>query len=62
MKKYINQIFYEGLGVTLYKPIENIINKIKNNKINNIFIAVYKIVYLLFTICLALLLLYYKLK
>ena len=42
MKEYINQIFYEGLGYSLYVPVEKIINKISNKKVNKILINIYK--------------------
>ena len=61
MKKYIEQIFYEGLGFTLYSPIEEKIVKIKNIRIKNIFIKIHKILYFIFALSLAIIILYYKL-
>ena len=61
MKEYIDQIFYEGLGYSLYVPIENKIKKINNKKLNNIFINIFKIIYFVFSIILALIILYVKL-
>lgn len=61
MKEYIDQIFYEGLGYSLYVPIENKIKKINNKKLNKILINTYKVVYIVFSIILALIILYVKL-
>lgn len=60
MKEYIDQIFYEGLGYSLYVPIENKIKKINNKKLNKIIINTYKVVYIVFSIILALIILYVK--
>lgn len=60
MKEYIDQIFYEGLGYSLYVPIENKIKKINNKKLNKILINTYKVVYIVFSIILALIILYVK--
>ncbi len=61
MKKYIDQIFYEGLGYSLYVPIENRIKKINNKKLNKILINTYKVIYFVFSIVLTLIILYVKL-
>ena len=61
MKEYINQIFYEGLGKSLYYPIENKIKKSKNNNIKNKLIIVTKIIYFIFSLILALILFYIRL-
>lgn len=61
MKEYIDQIFYEGLGYSLYVPIENRIKKINNKKINKILINTYKVIYFVFSIVLTLIILYVKL-
>ena len=61
MKEYIEQIFYEGLGYSLYVPIENRIKKINNKKINKILINTYKVIYFVFSIVLTLIILYVKL-
>lgn len=61
MKEYVDQIFYEGLGYSLYVPIENKIKKINNKKLNKILINTYKVIYFVFSIILALIILYVKL-
>lgn len=61
MKEYIDQIFYEGLGYSLYVPIENRIKKINNKKLNKILINAYKVIYFVFSIVLTLIILYVKL-
>ena len=61
MKEYIDQVFYEGLGYSLYVPIENKIKKINNKKLNKILINTYKVIYFVFSIILALIILYVKL-
>ena len=33
MKEYIDQIFYEGLGKSIYVPLENEIGKIKKESV-----------------------------
>lgn len=62
MKEYIDQIFYEGLGYSLYVPIENKIKKINNKKLNKIIINTYKVVYIVFSIILTLIILYVKIS
>lgn len=61
MKKYIDQIFYEGLGYSLYVPIEKLISKINNKKLSKILINMYKILYFIFSIAIAIFILYVKL-
>jgi len=61
MKKYIDQIFYEGLGKTLYYPIEKQINKIKNNKIKKTFTIIVKSLYLIIALFIAFMLFYFML-
>lgn len=61
MKEYIDQIFYEGLGYSLYVPTENRIKKINNKKLNKILINTYKVIYFVFSIVLTLIILYVKL-
>lgn len=56
MKEYIDQIFYEGLGKTLYYPIEKVIKKTKNKKLEKNLILTWKILYFLFSIVVAILL------
>lgn len=56
MKGYIKQIYNEGLGLTLYKPAEQVINKIKNRIVKNILIILYKCIYFIVAITIAILL------
>lgn len=62
MKEYIDQIFYEGLGYSLYVPVEKLINKINNKKLSKILISTYKILYFVFSIAIALIILYVKIS
>lgn len=62
MKEYIDQIFYEGLGYSLYVPVEKLINKINNKKLSKILINTYKILYFVFSIAIALIILYVKIS
>ena len=62
MKEYIDQIFYEGLGYSLYVPVEKLINKINNKKLSKILISTYKILYFVFSIAIAIFILYVKLS
>lgn len=62
MKEYIDQIFYEGLGYSLYVPVEKLINKINNKKLSKILINTYKILYFVFSIAIALIILYFKIS
>lgn len=62
MKKYIDQIFYEGLGYSLYVPVEKLINKINNKKLSKILINTYKFLYFVFSLIIALIILYVKLS
>ena len=61
MKEYIDQIFYEGLGYSLYVPVEKLINKINNKKLSEILINTYKFLYFVFILIIALIILYVKL-
>ena len=61
MKEYINQIFYEGLGKSIYCPLEEKINKLKNKKTKKILINTTKILYFVLAIIIALILLYIRL-
>ena len=61
MKKYIDQIFYEGLGQSIYHPIENKINKLKNKKTKKIFTFIVKSIYFIIAIIIAIVLFYSKL-
>lgn len=62
MKEYIDQIFYEGLGYSLYVPVEKLINKINNKKLSKILINTYKFLYFVFSFIIALIILYVKLS
>ena len=62
MKEYIDQIFYEGLGYSLYVPGEKLINKINNKKLSKILINTYKFLYFVFSLIIALIILYAKLS
>ena len=62
MKAYIDQIFYEGLGYSLYVPVEKLINKINNKKLSKILINTYKFLYFVFSLIIALIILYVKLS
>ncbi len=62
MKEYIDQIFYEGLGYSLYVPVEKLINKINNKKLSKILINTYKFLYFVFSLIIALIILYVKLS
>lgn len=62
MKEYINQVFYEGLGYSLYVPVEKLINKINNKKLSKILKNTYKLLYFVFSIAIALIILYVKLS
>ena len=61
MKEYLNQIYYEGLGKSIYYPLENKIKKIKNDKYKKNLIIIVKIIYFIFSILLSLILLYIRL-
>ena len=49
---YLNQIFYEGLGKSIYLPIEN-----KLKKTSKKLVILWKFIYLLIAIAIALMLL-----
>ena len=54
--KYLNQIFYEGLGKSIYLPIEKKIKKISKK-----LVVLWKAIYLLLAIAIAVILLIVKL-
>ncbi|MBE6156428.1 MAG: hypothetical protein E7161_01645 [Firmicutes bacterium] len=56
MKEYVEQIYNEGLGLTIYKPIEHKIEKIKNSGIKKVLICLCKIFYLIFAIAISIIL------
>lgn len=60
MKTYIDQIFYEGLGKSVYCPIENKINKIKNESVKKTLITIVKTIYFIIAIAIACMIVYYK--
>lgn len=60
MKDYIRQIYEEGLGYTIYKPIENIIKKNFKGKMQNNIIILIKILYGLLVLGIFICLIYYK--
>ena len=62
MKKYIEQIFNEGLGTILYRPLEKKILKLKNEKIRYFFLKIYKIIYFILVIIIFFIILFIKLK
>ena len=60
MKAYIDQVFYEGLGKSIYCPIENKLNKIKNEKTKRVLIGTVKVVYFIIAVSLTFMLFYFK--
>lgn len=46
MKGYINQIFHEGLGSTLYTPIKKLIDKKTKGKVNKVITILVTIIYI----------------
>ena len=52
MMNYLNQIFYEGLGKSVYLPIENKIKKISKK-----LVFLWKFIYLLIALAIAVILL-----
>ena len=60
MKKYMDQIFYEGLGRSIYYPIEKKIKRLKNKKLKNKLVIFTKVIYFIFALLLALILFYIK--
>ena len=61
MKDYIDQIFYEGLGRTVYYPLEKVIDKIKNKNIRNLIKFIVKLLYFIVAIIIAGVLFYFVL-
>lgn len=60
MKTYIDQIFYEGLGKSIYCPVEGLINKSKSEGLKKMLIPIVKVLYFIIAISLAFMLFYYK--
>ena len=58
MRNIINQIYYEGIGKSIYEPIENIINSIKNNYVRDFLLYIIRFLYLLLIILIAIFLFY----
>ena len=56
--KYINQIFYEGLGKSLYYPLEKRVKKFKNKELGRVLIIILKILYLILAVGIAVSLFY----
>ena len=61
MKKYINQIFEEGLANTVYIPLNKKIKKMNNKGLSKTINIIWKIFYVLLVIAIAILLLVCKL-
>lgn len=59
MKKYIEQIFYEGLGRSVYYPIEKLIGKINNKSVRNVFTFIVKFIYFIVAIAISFMLFYF---
>lgn len=59
MKKYIDQIFYEGLGRSVYYPIEKLIGKINNRCVKNVFTFIVKCIYFIVAITISVMLFYF---
>jgi len=59
MKKYIDQIFYEGLGKSIYVPIEKLIDKITNKRVRKLFTIIVKCLYFVLAIFIAFMLFYF---
>jgi len=56
MKEYVKQIYNEGLGLTLYKPVEIKIKKLKNDKVKTVLLNIYKFLYLIIAFVIAIIL------
>ena len=56
MKEYIKQIYDEGLGLTLYKPVEKKIKKIKVKELKKFLNYLYKAFYMILAIVISILL------
>lgn len=61
MKQYINQIFYEGLGKSIYCPIENKIKKLNNKNVIKDLTLLCKVIYFIISIFISIVLLCIKL-
>lgn len=56
MKEYIKQIYDEGLGLSVYKPIEKKIKKIKNKELKRYCSILFKVIYMLLAITISIIL------
>ena len=56
MKEYIKQIYDEGLGFSVYKPIEKKIKKIKNKDLKKTCSILFKVIYMLLAIMISIIL------
>lgn len=56
MKEYIKQIYDEGLGLSVYKPIEKKIEKIKNKDLKKTCSILFKAIYMLLAITISIIL------
>lgn len=61
MKEYIDQIFYEGLGKSIYYPVENKVKKLKNKNLIKYLTLFCKVIYFIISIIIAIVLLYTRL-
>ena len=61
MNTYLDQIFNEGLGLSIYVPIKKLIDKkIKEKRKNNYLTNIIKLLYVLFDLSCSLALLYFN--
>ena len=58
MHNIIHQIYYEGIGSSLYAPIEKIIKSIKNEFIVEMLLFIVRFLYLLLIIAIGIFLFY----
>lgn len=56
MKEYVKQIYNEGLGLTIYKPVEKRILKLKDSGIKRFLMYLYKGIYLVFAVIISIVL------
>lgn len=60
MKTYIDQIFYEGLGKTIYCPVENLINKLKSDGLKRVLTGIVKVLYFIIAMIIAGVIIYFR--
>lgn len=58
MHSFFNQVYNEGLGASIYLPIENLINKLNNKHLAKVLIIIWKAIYLLLLLLTASILFY----